>query len=59
MRNLVLAGCWVLAAVYIIASPALRYARYRYCMNEEAIRVIEDSYGYRSRWEAHQEDFIR
>lgn len=36
MRNLVLAGCWVLAAVYIIASPALRYARYRYCIDEEA-----------------------
>ena len=35
MRNLVLAGCWVLAAVYI------RYARYRYCIDEEAIRVIE------------------
>lgn len=41
MRNLVLAGCWVLAVVYIIASPALRYARYRYCIDEEAIRVIE------------------
>ena len=41
MRNLVRAGCWVLAAVYIIASPALRYARYRYCIDEEAIRVIE------------------
>lgn len=30
---------WVLAAAYTVVVPNLRYERYRYCIDEEAIRV--------------------
>ena len=33
------AVCWLLALLYIIAAPHVRYERYRYCIDEEAIRV--------------------
>ena len=32
---------WALAIVYIIAAPKVRYERYRYCIDSEAIRVRE------------------
>ena len=35
----ILAVCWLLALLYIIAAPHVRYERYRYCIDEEAIRV--------------------
>lgn len=35
----ILAACWLLALLYIIAAPHVRYERYRYCIDEEAIRV--------------------
>ena len=41
LRNLLLAGGWILAAIYIVAAPKMRYARYRYCIDEESIRVSE------------------
>ena len=34
-----LAVAWVLAIAYIILAPELRYQRYRYAIDEEAIRV--------------------
>lgn len=41
VRNIIIAVCWVWAAAYIIAVPRVRYDRYRYCIDEEAIRVTE------------------
>lgn len=35
----ILAVCWLLALLYIIAAPHVRYERYCYCIDEEAIRV--------------------
>ena len=35
----ILAVCWLLTLLYIIAAPHVRYERYRYCIDEEAIRV--------------------
>lgn len=32
---------WALAIAYIVAAPKVRYERYRYCINDEAIRVRE------------------
>lgn len=32
---------WALAIAYIAAAPKVRYERYRYCINDEAIRVRE------------------
>ena len=41
VRNLVIAACWIWATVYVIAVPTVRYERYRYCIDNESIRVIE------------------
>lgn len=35
----VLVLLWLFAAAYVIAVPHVRYERYRYCIDEEAIRV--------------------
>ena len=34
-----LAALWAFAAVYIVIAPKIRYERYRYCIDDEAIRV--------------------
>ena len=34
-----LGASWILAAAYVAVAPALRYERYRYAIDEEAIRV--------------------
>lgn len=39
--KIVLGISWALAIAYIIAAPKVRYERYRYCIDEEAIRVRE------------------
>ena len=36
-----LGASWILAAAYIIVAPNVRYERYRYAIDEEAIRVRE------------------
>lgn len=41
LRNILIAACYIWAAAYITAVPLVRYDRYRYCIDEEAIRVIE------------------
>lgn len=35
----ILALVWAIAIAYVIAVPHVRYERYRYCIDEEAIRV--------------------
>lgn len=39
--KIVLGISWALALAYIIAAPKVRYERYRYCIDDEAIRVRE------------------
>ena len=39
--KIVLGISWALATAYIIVAPKVRYERYRYCINDEAIRVRE------------------
>lgn len=41
LGNVILAACWILAASYIIFAPKVRYERYRYCIDDESIRVRE------------------
>lgn len=39
--NIILAICWIFVIVYIVIAPKVRYERYRYCIDNEAIRVRE------------------
>ena len=39
--SIILALGWILSIIYIIAAPKVRYERYRYCIDSEAIRVRE------------------
>ena len=39
--NILLVAGWILSAAYIIFAPAVRYERYRYLIDSEAIRVRE------------------
>ncbi len=38
---LILAVTYVMCAISVIVTPILRYKRYRYCINEEKIDIIE------------------
>ena len=37
--KVILAVTWAVAVMYVILVPHIRYMRYRYCIDEEAIRV--------------------
>lgn len=39
LGKIILGICWALAIAYVIGVPNVRYERYRYCIDEEAIRV--------------------
>lgn len=39
LRNLIIIGGWVLMVVFLATVPKIRYERYRYCIDDEAIRV--------------------
>lgn len=41
LGNVLLAACWILSTLYVIVTPDIRYKRYRYCIDSEAIRVRE------------------
>lgn len=41
LGNILLAAGWLLSAAYTAAAPRVRYKRYRYCIDSEAIRVRE------------------
>ena len=41
LGKIILGINWALALLYIIVAPKVRYERYRYCIDDEAIRVRE------------------
>lgn len=41
LGGIILAVCWIIVLAYIIFAPKVRYRRYMYCIDSEAIRVRE------------------
>ena len=41
VKTAVIAAVWIIAVIYVIIVPHMRYERYRYYIDEEAIKVTE------------------